>query len=168
MRLTLLPILFAAVACSGDSKEDSAAGTTGATEAGEPTESSGAEIPDASVCDEEYSFCGHIVTPPDFTGTPRSLAIALYTSVPPAGPPNAIVTEIAAPSMGPNERYPVRIAPMIETGEYYIWANLYMEGGGEWVPENDIDYTGATGSAVKLEGSSIQFGDIVLELASGW
>ena len=167
---TALLIPFLAVGCASDTKSDADTGSAVNGTAGpiELVESAGPEIPDAATCDEDYSFCGYLVTPPDFEGTTRSLAIALYTSIPPAGPPNAILAEIPAPSMGPNEMYPVRLAPMIETGEYYIWANLYMDGGGEWAPVNDVDYTGSTAAPVSLLGESFAFEDITLEIASGW
>lgn len=164
--LAVLPLL---VACSGDAKDSADADGDGTTDgAVELTESVGDEIPDPSVCDEEYSFCGYLVTPSDFEGTTRSLALALYTSIPPAGPPSAILAEIALPTMGPNERYPVRLAPVIETGEYYLWANLYMEGGGTWVPENDIDYTANSEAPLLMEAKAMEFEDITLSIASGW
>jgi len=159
-------LLWPLLACTAGSKD------TGSidNDVGEVVlvDSEGPEIPDASVCEEDYSFCGHLITPPDFAGTTRSLALALYTSVPPAGPPDAVLAEIPVPTMGPNERYAVRLAPVIETGDYHLWANLYMEGGGAWVPVNDVDYTGATSTPLKLQGESLVFEDIELELASGW
>lgn len=169
LRLDLSLVVFALACSSDDTKDSAASGTTGTTDDDVVlVDSEGPEIPDPSVCDEEYSFCGTLVTPASFTGTPRSLALALYTSVPPAGPPNAILAEIPAPSIGPGERYPIRLAPIIETGDYYVWANLYMEGGGEWVPVNDIDYTGASAAPLTMSGDSITFDDISLEVASGW
>jgi len=162
-RVAACALLFA---CSKESADSGVAATT--DHASALVDSVGDEIPDPAVCDEDYSFCGYLVTPSDFSGEPRSLALALYTSIPPAGPPNAILAEIDAPSIGPGERYPVRLAPVIETGEYYVWANLYMEGGGTWVPENDIDYTGASAAPLELVGASMDFDDIVLEVASGW
>ena len=57
---------------------------------------------------------------------------------------------------------------MLETGEYYVWANLYMEGGGSFIPVNGIDYTGVTDSLQTLDGSPFLSPDLRLNLASGW
>ncbi len=173
MRNQILLLTALLVGCSSAKSESGTSGTTdtGAAETVDYSsfpESSGPEIPDAAICDEDRAFCGTLVAPESFTGTPRSLAIALYASIPPAGPPDAILAEIEAPSIGAGERYPVRIQPMLETGDYFVWANLYMEGGGEWVPVNGIDYTGASDGALTLDGTVGTFEPIVLSLAEGW
>ncbi len=168
--LSILAVL--SIACTDTTKDTGSSSDSGDDATSELdavfVDSTGAEIPDPSTCDEEYSFCGSLLVPEDFSGTPRSLALALYTSIPPAGPPDAILAEISAPSLGPGERYPVRLAPVVNTGEYYIWANLYIEGGGEWMPENGIDYTGATPAPVMLTGASLSFDDITMKVAEGW
>ena len=43
-----------------------------------------------------------------------------------------------------------------------------MEGGGEWLPVNDVDYTGSDPDPKTFDGAPISFDDIVLELANGW
>ncbi|MDG1483134.1 MAG: hypothetical protein P8R54_26330 [Myxococcota bacterium] len=126
------------------------------------------EAPASSVCSEELGFCGNLKVPTDFTGTPRSLAIALYTSIPPAGPPSATLAEIEGPDLIPGSCYTVEVSPMLEQGEYYIWANLYMEGGGSWVPVNDVDYTANSAAPVMMVSSGMVFEDLTLGLASGW
>ena len=123
---------------------------------------------DSSMCGEDYSVCGDILIPESLNGTPRSLAVALYTSVPPAGPPDGIVAEIDGPDIQPGYRYPIRELPVLFTGEFYVWINLYMEGGGEWLPVNEIDYTGSTAQPIPFDGSPIQLDDILIEPASGW
>ena len=121
-----------------------------------------------SVCQEDYSVCGQLLIPNDLTGTPRSLVVALYDSVPPAGPPAGIVTEIESPAINSGETYSIEEQPVLFTGEYFIWVNLYMEGGGEWAPVNDVDFTAYTPSTVIFDGSPIRFDDMTMELATGW
>ena len=123
---------------------------------------------DNSMCGEEYSVCGDVLIPPSIAGGARSIAVVLYNSVPPAGPPDGIVAEIENPNVMGGYRFPIRELPVLFTGEYYLWVNLYMEGGGEWVPVNGVDYTGYTKEPVVLDGSPISFDDISLEIASGW
>jgi hypothetical protein len=123
---------------------------------------------DNSMCGEDYSVCGDILIPSNILGEARSIAVVLYQSVPPAGPPDGIVAEIENPNVMGGYRFPIRELPVLFTGEYYLWVNLYMEGGGEWVPVNGVDYTGYTTEPMVLDGSPISFDDINLELASGW
>ena len=171
-RLALLSLTALLAAC-GD-KDDT--GSDGATDSGTAdttdTTDNGADFdcppPDDAACAEEYAFCGNLKVPEDFTGTTRSLALALYETIPPAGPPNATLAEIEAPDMVPGSCYTVVVQPMLEQGNYYLWANLYMEGGGSWVPVNDIDYTAASAEPLELTGSTMVFEDLTLTLASGW
>ena len=123
---------------------------------------------DNSMCGDDYSVCGDILIPPNIAGEARSLAMVLYSTVPPAGPPDGIVAEIDGPDIMGGYRFPIREIPVLFTGEYYLWVNLYMEGGGEWVPVNGVDYTGYTAEPIVLDGSPVSFDDISLELASGW
>ncbi len=159
------------IACGGTA-DDTGTGMTdsGLTDTAEDATATdfSCEAPAASACTEELGFCGNLKVPDDFAGTPRSLAIALYTSIPPAGPPSATLAEIEAPDLVPGSCYTVEVSPMLEQGEYYIWANLYMEGGGSWVPVNDVDYTAHSAEPVMMVSSGMVFEDLSLELASGW
>ena len=96
------------------------------------------------------------------------MAIVLYSSVPPAGPPDGIILEVDGPDLQPGDTYPVRVLPALFNGEYYVWVNLYMEGGGEWMPINGVDYTGSTAAPISFDGAAVAFEDIDLSIASGW
>ncbi len=147
--------------------DESSAPFVGGIESGLGPVSDGPEIADLTVCGEVNSLCGHVVVPQNLQGAPRALVVALYPSLPPMGPPSAIVAEIDAPSLEAGEQYPVRIHPLLETGEFFIQVSLYMEGGGQWTPINGVDYTGASSNSVVLDGQSFEFDDIYLDLASG-
>ena len=102
-------------ACTADTSSD-----TGTTD--ELTLSSGdfleMEGVDSTMCGKDYSVCGDLLVPSDLNGTPRSLAVALYTSIPPAGPPEGIVVEIDGPEILAGYRYPIRELPVLFTGEF--------------------------------------------------
>ena len=117
-----------------------------------------------STCLEDYGFCGNILIPEDLTGTPKSMAISLYDSLEPAGPPNVTVSEIAIPAVKAGEPYVFEFSPLIATGSYYVWIFLYMEGGGEWMPVSGVDYTGHTSEMIVFDGSPVIFDDIALVL----
>ena len=103
--------------------------------------------------------------PSDMTGTPRSMAISLYDTLEPAGPPNVTVIEIDSPDVTAGEPFELEFSPLIATGEYYVWIFLYMEGGGEWAPVAGIDYFGHTGSTLVFDGQPVIFPDIALSMA---
>ena len=157
----LFMFLFACGNAEDKSTDTSSVEDTGEVEEVEEEE----EVVETSICDEDYSFCGSLMMPADMVGAPRSMAIALYDSLEPAGPPNVTVTEIATPEVVAGEAYEIEFAPLIATGSYYIFVFLYMEGGGEWAPVSGIDYHGNTSEPIVFDGSPVMFSDINLSLA---
>ena len=73
--------------------------------------------------------------------------------------------EIDTPELSAGGSFPIRVSPAIFDGDYYIWVNLYMEGGGEWAAVNGVDYVGSTTEPVIFDGTAISFTDIRLRLA---
>ena len=163
MSFLRLSLFSFALAC-GDKTDDTAQAEVDTSVSDNTTEDSG-DVEETSVCDEAYSFCGDILIPSDMVGTPRSMAISLYETLIPAGPPNVVVTEIAAPEVVAGEAYRIEFSPLIETGEYYLFVFLYMEGGGEWAPVSGIDYVGHTTQTITFDGSPITFPNITVEMA---
>ena len=165
-------MLFLLLACGEKTSEDTATVEDTATETVEEAEETTSDTisndVDTSICADDYAMCGLLNVPSDYVGNPRSLAVVLYDTIPPAGPPQHILTEIENPELVAGEKFQVAVHPVLASGEYYIWINLYMEGGGEWVPVNDVEYIGATGESVIFDGSSVQFDNITLEIATGW
>ena len=177
-----LALLFLVTGCAKTTDDDSGSsadlGSTQENASGEESSEDGddqsgddssEETDDINpLCAEDYSLCGELIIPDDFTGTTRSLAVVLYETVPPAGPPDGIVVEIDTPELTAGDAFPVEISPAIFNGDYYVWVNLYMDGGGEWQPVNGIDYVGYTADPVVFDGTAISFDDISLSIAEGW
>lgn len=130
--------------------------------------SEGPEIPSEDTCNQEYSVCGYISIPADLQGMTTSIAVALYSEIPPTASPEVLITQIENPSVTPGERYPIRAYPFLDTGEYYLWINLYMEGGGIARPINGVDYTGYLSEKSTFDGQPFDFGTITLDFASGF
>ena len=152
--------LFSLFLACGEKSEDTAVSEdTAAVDTEAP------QVEGNSVCEEDYAFCGNIVMPDDLVGTPRSMAVALFDSLEPAGPPAVTVTEIATPEVSGGEGYEIEISSLVASGSYYIWVFLYMEGGGEWMPVSGIDYSGHSADMIVFDGSPIVFDDINLVLA---
>ena len=115
-------------------------------------------------CTQDYAMCSMLSVPEDFTGTPRNLTIVLYSELPPLGPPDVILDQIDAPEIGSDNDYAVELHPITATGDYHLFISLYMEGGGEWMPEPGIDYS-LTTDKITFDGSAVELGSLDLILA---
>ena len=172
-QLILLLSLALSLAACGESDSDSGAATPAGemTSAGEMTgdpagESAGeTTTPDASICENEFALCGSLAIPEDFAGSTVSLAVVLYDSLEPSGPPSVTVTTIPTPEIQAGQSFPVRFEPVIATGQYYLWVFLYMEGGGEWQPVSGVDYVAHTDEMITFDGSPVDFSELSLTLA---
>jgi len=134
----------------------------------EPSEkpiSTGTEILGIEVCDEEYSMCGHLNLPNSLEGTPRELLIALFSKLPPQGPPDAVLMRVGTPSLNAGERYPLRVHPVLESGQYFLYVSLYMEGGGQYQPMVGIDYIGTSAEKLNFSGGALKFEEIEMIVA---
>ena len=119
------------------------------------------------LCEEDFALCGDVLVPSPLDGEVRRMVIALYRNIPPAGPPFATILEDDTPDAPEGGRYKVRIRPVLEEGEFFIWANLYMEGGGDFIPKNGVDFAGNTEKTL-FDVDPVIFPDIELNFASGF
>ena len=115
-------------------------------------------------CAQDYAMCASLLVPSDFVGTPKNLTLALYSSLPPMGPPNVILAQVTDPNIGIDQPYAVELHPVTATGSYHLFVSLYMEGGGEWMPASGIDYMLET-EALSFEGTAVNLGEMTLSLA---
>jgi len=119
------------------------------------------------LCDEDFAMCGDVLVPSPLGGAPRSMAVALYRNIPPAGPPFATIVEDDMPDAPEGGRYKVRVRPVLEEGDFFIWANLYMEDGGDRIPKNGVDFVGNT-EKITFDVAPVIFPDIRLEFSQGF
>lgn len=146
--------MFFACACGGDD---------------DPEVQADAAAPDAAVqagiCEEANSLCGTIEVSSDFSGTTASLLVALYSALPPAGPPDAVGGTIPMPVIGTDTPFELELADISATGDYFVYVSLYMEGGGTFVPVPGVDYIGQSASALTFDGTAVDIGTLTLNLA---
>ena len=175
MILSLLIMIGCAEDKSGDdaaTAESEETSTNDSTEADETTteedtttdEDTSTET-EPSVCDQAYSFCGTLMMPDTFEGTTRSMSVALFSSLPPAGPPDYALAEVETPVFDIGSPYPIEIGAVTALGEYHLFVAVYMEGGGEWQPASGIDYMYSSAETFSFDGSAIDFGEVELKLA---
>ena len=110
-------------------------------------------VEDGSYCEmnpatEDNSFCASIVMPEDAAGIPEKVSFHFFESLPPAGPPSLMGLELANASdmemFQPGAEVPMVIENLPSEGSYYIYAAVYMEGGGAstWIIVPGVDYEG--------------------------
>jgi len=120
------------------------------------------------LCAEDFSLCGDVLVPSPLDEPVRLLAVALYRNIPPVGPPFSTLLEHEEPDLPIGGRYKVRLNPVIDVGDYYVWVNVYMESGGQFIPANGIDLAGSTDEPLTFDQAPVDFGEFRLSLAEGF
>jgi len=107
-------------------------------------------------CESEDTLCATLQIPESLNETPEKLVVALYKSLPPLGPPDVFPPfSMDLPELTPGGTLEVVMDANAE-GPYYVYAVLYMPGGGlaSWQAAAGIDYT-ASSEAVVLDGQGV-------------
>lgn len=107
----------------------------------------------------------NLTAPTDLMGTPRQLVVALFDSLPPAGPPSGgILVQKDKPSVTPGQTLMLSDDVSTVKGDYFVLAILYMQGGGTFSPKKGVDYTAQTASKVTFTGKAIDLGNLTFKL----
>jgi hypothetical protein len=115
-------------------------------------------------CTEQNTLCARLVVPDTYTGKAMNLMGLLYTTVPPAGPPTAILAQVGEPTIGVNRNYDFEITDITQTGDYHFVVDLLMEGGGTMSPVAGIDYAYWTTATLNFDGNPMTLGEVELWL----
>ena len=112
----------------------------------------------------EGQVCATLTVPESFDGTPREVFVGLYSSLPPAGPPEVFVGNVASPAIAAGMPMTMALDDGGASGDYHVFIALYVEGGGMFNPEPGIDYM-ATTAPVTFGAGPVELGEVALELA---
>jgi hypothetical protein len=115
-------------------------------------------------CTEQNTLCVTLTVPDTYTGTALTVMGLLYTTVPPAGPPDAIIAQVTDPRIGINRPYDLEITGITQTGDYHFAISLLMEGGGTMSPVAGIDYVHWTPTPLNFDGNPMTLGEVELVL----
>ena len=110
-------------------------------------------VEDGSYCEmnpatEDNSLCASILMPEDAAGIPEKVSFHFFESLPPVGPPSLMGLELANASdmemFQPGAEVPMVVENLPSSGSYYLYAAVYMEGGGAatWIIVPGVDYVG--------------------------
>ena len=120
------------------------------------------------------SLVTRISLPDGYTGTPTKLLVALASSLPVLGPPDAVLAEISNDDsdgdgigdveriLSPSTDLTLAFEDVGVNGDYFVVVTLYMEGGGVFQPVPGVDYLAASPSVTLGQGQAVV--DVQLEL----
>lgn len=110
--------------------------------------------PDDGTCTEDGTVCATFNVPASLSATPARLLVGFYKSLPPAGPPDKLGAQIDAPVVTAGKPYALKMKGIDVTGDYFVYAVLYMPGGGQFQPKKGVDYVTQSATAFKLDGKA--------------
>jgi len=174
--LALAAALFIGCGDEADTTTDTANADAAATDAAaDATADAAAEAEAApATCPATAAgqLCVTVNVPEDAPGVPVQVSVHFFNSLPPLGPPNQMGAEINANTnpellaqFTPGAAVELLLKDLPETGEMYLYAVLYMEGGGAatWQSVPDVDFHGAYSydEPVQFAGESINLDNAI-------
>ena len=102
-----------------------------------------------------------VTAPADLVGTPRQLVVAAFDSLPVAGPPAALLYQANNPTIAAGQTVTVMGDAAGLSGDKYVLAVLYMQGGGSLSPKPGVDYVSA-GTKTTFTGKAVTVGPLEL------
>ena len=119
-------------------------------------------------CDQDYALCGDVLIPHPFDQGAELIAIGLYRSLPPMGPPYSVVIREEDPVVNAGGRFKLRMHPVLEDGELYLWVSLLTDGSTSVLPRYGKDFTAFTEEPLTFGGSPVVFEDLRLAPFEGY
>jgi hypothetical protein len=150
---TVVALATAAAACSSE---------TNGPPAGSGSTGDAGVLPEASAPSHDATLT--LEVPATLIGTPRQLDVVAFSSLPIKGPPAAVLYERASPAVTPGVPIVVRGDVTGVTGELYVVAVLYMNGGGQFSPKAGVDYAAYGTKTVRFDGAAMDLGSMKLTL----
>jgi hypothetical protein len=150
--ISALGLMMALAGCGGSDDGGTGSGGSGAT-----------------ACTAQKGFCGTLALPTTFNATPAKIIVGLYKQLGaagPSGPPDAIAMQAVNPTISPTMPFAMTATELTVSGDYYVYAALYVQGGGMFQPVAGTDYVAQTAQTVSLGGAtSPDIGTLQLSLA---
>ncbi len=152
---TSLLLALALVGCGDDAGDRTTDGVDAATT---PMDD------DAGMTPDPTGSALTVNVPADLMGTPDRLFVVASDTVPPMGPPAAILLMDDDIEATAGESIELDLDTSSLSGDYFIIAILFMEGGGMFQPTAGVDYAAATDTAITFDGEPTDLGSLDLAL----
>jgi hypothetical protein len=121
--------------------------------------------PDAPAPDAQPGSSLALTVPATYGGTPRQLAIVATKHVPIAGPPDAVLAIVNAPVVAAGQTLELTVDASGASGDLYVVAVLYQQGGGQYQPKSGVDYVAQSATTFHFTGAPIALGTLALAVA---
>lgn len=115
-------------------------------------------------CTTEHTICATLRVPSDMGPSPALLRFDIYTTPePPTRPPDGLAGAFPSPDLVPGEEVHLELSDGGFTGNYYMWALIYMprEGAfgipaiGDFIQESEVKELPLDGSPLNLDGAIV-------------
>ena len=165
IRTGLAALALALAACGSDGKTSTPDAPRAAPDA--PAATPDASPPDAAVASPDAAP-GSTLTldvPASYSGAPRELAVIGVKQVPVGGPPDAIFLADNQPMPVAGQAMALTLDTSAATGDLYVVAVLYQQGGGQFTPKSGVDYVAQSAHTFHFTGAPMSLGTLTLTLA---
>ena len=121
--------------------------------------------PAAPACSEPNTVCMTLRMPDTIPGPPTRLTIGFSTAVPVRGPPSAYGT-LPSPPLEAGQEFRLQTQSGGIVGDFYPVVLLFMPGGGDIIPVDNLDYHAATTQTYHFAGAPLNIEEL-MKLANG-
>jgi hypothetical protein len=106
-------------------------------------------------CEDDGHLCATIEVPSTFSGTPVKIRLALYNTLPPAGPPVAYA-DFPDPALASGMPFEANASEFTgvfgayEGGDFMLYVLVDMNGADGMIPVSKVDYEGMNNQKLSL------------------
>jgi hypothetical protein len=158
-------IMALSLTACGSSESDATAASAGAGSGGATgTPDVGKLLASPETCTKPNTICMTMPVPATVDQTPASLQFEIYDSASqPSTPPIGYAGYFTAPKLTAGTTAYVELSDAGMAGDYWMWAIMYMPGGGVGAPVIGVDYYQVSAPApLHLDGTPLNIADPVM------
>ncbi|HSN26030.1 MAG TPA: hypothetical protein VLT45_07085 [Kofleriaceae bacterium] len=135
------------------------------TSADAPKSIDGPRAIDAQSIDATATSQLVLQVPASYSGAARQLAIVGVKHVPVSGPPDAVFLLDNMPMPHGGQPMTLALDTSTASGQLYVVAVLYQQGGGQYSPKSGVDYVAQSASTFDFTGAAMDLGSMDLVIA---
>jgi hypothetical protein len=152
-------LVLGLAACGSDAADPA---NDAANDAGNDQSSSANSV----TCTTDETVCIGVNLPANYAGTADRFFVGLYAALPPAGPPEEMLPAVESPTVTAGKLNRFKFEDVTAEGDYFVYAVLYDEEGGEFQPLAGVDYIATSDSAITFDGGPTDVGTLDLVVAA--
>ncbi len=154
--------ILAVAACGGST---SSPPVDAHSSADAPHTSDGPRAIDAPAVDAAAMSQLVLQVPAGYSGSARQLAVVGVKHLPVGGPPDAVFLLDNMPMPHGGQPMTLALDTSTASGQLYVVAVLYQQGGGQYSPKSGVDYVAQSASTFDFTGAAMNLGTMDLVIA---